>query len=338
MAGAGPLPEVETYLEHLEAVDRIGALRLALSVGQKTSPVDVIARLLSPAQEQVGRLWETSRWEVSQEYAATAVTEFVLAAAASRWVPPVRSTGRVVVVCASGEWHTLPARMAAELLHLAGWPVVSMGASLPAQHLEQYLRQHDVLACLVSCTVASCLPGLRQLAEVAHDCGVPVLAGGRAVNDRRASAAGADGCATEASSASPILQRWADAPPQLLGLAPVPPGYVELEGRRSALADEALSQLLLRLPERALTGSPCLHRSPEDLHHILRFTAASILMDDDAILPEYLRWLDRVLSSRNASPELLPVMVESVLAVCDDALWSAADAVSSGWDTVAADR
>lgn len=338
MAGVGPLPDVDTYLNHVEAGDRLGALRIALSVGQTTSPAEVITRLLGPAQEHVGRLWETNSWDVSQEYAATSVTEFVLAAAASRWDPPRRSTGRVVVVCASGEWHALPARMAAELLGLAGWPVVSMGASLPAERLERYLRQDGVLACLVSCTVASCLPGVRQLAEVAHNSGVPVLVGGQAVDERRATVAGADGWAADASSASVILERWAAAPPPLRGPAAVPPGYVELESRRAALAGDALDQLFLRLPELASPGSPFEHRLYEDLDYILAVTAAAILMDDHTITPQYLSWLDRVLCSRAAPPELLPALVDSVLAVCDDALAAAADAVSGAWDTVAGDR
>ncbi len=337
MAGVGPLPEVGTYLTHLETADRIGALRVALSVGQTASPADVIARLLIPAQEHVGRLWETNLWDVSQGYAATAVTEFVLAAAASRWVPPLRPTGRVVVVCASGEWHTLPARMAAELLHLDGWPVVLMGASLPAEHLERYLRLGEVLACVVSCTVASCLPGVGQLVEVAHGCGLPVLAGGRAVNERRAGAAGADAWAADAASASAILERWADAPPPPRGPAPVPKGYVELEGRRRDLAGDALGQLLLRLPKLPSAGSASTHRRYEDLDGILRFTAAAVHMDDEAIIPEYLSWLDRVLGSRGA-PELLPALVESVLAVFDPALAAADDAVRRGWATVVAGR
>jgi methanogenic corrinoid protein MtbC1 len=50
-----------------------------------------------------------------------------------------------VVTCAEGEWHSLPARMVAEVLRLHGWQVTFLGASTPADHLRRLLTEVGIV-------------------------------------------------------------------------------------------------------------------------------------------------------------------------------------------------
>jgi len=151
--------DVERYVGHLASADRAQALEMALTVGERVPPVQVITDLLGAAQIEVGRRWQANEWDVGREYAATSITDYVLAAVSRRWPVDTRAGPQIVVLCAEGESHALPARMQVELLRLHGWPVTMLGASLPAEYLESYLRRHRVLAAAVSCTLARSLPG-----------------------------------------------------------------------------------------------------------------------------------------------------------------------------------
>ena len=81
--------------------------------------------------EQVGQLWQSALWSVIDEHIATGVAETALSAAAvvDRRAP---TRGHVVVACVEGDWHSLPARMVAEVLESEGWSVRFLGASHPS--------------------------------------------------------------------------------------------------------------------------------------------------------------------------------------------------------------
>jgi MerR family transcriptional regulator, light-induced transcriptional regulator len=110
--------DVDRFVGHLGRRDRRAAARQALGLLEAGATVpELVQGLLGPAQVEVGRRWETNRWSVADEHAATAITDAVLAALAWRLDVPEHQ-GHVVVACAEGDWHSLPARMLAEILRL----------------------------------------------------------------------------------------------------------------------------------------------------------------------------------------------------------------------------
>src|SRR6476660_9580772 len=113
--------------------------------------LEVLLKLVAASQAEAGSRWAGNRWSVAQEHAATHVNEQVVAAVAAhtRKTPP--TAGRILVACVDGEWHSLPARLFAEVTRLHGWEVRFLGASVPGPHLVSYLHQHDPLAVAVSC-------------------------------------------------------------------------------------------------------------------------------------------------------------------------------------------
>jgi methanogenic corrinoid protein MtbC1 len=314
--------EVERFIDHLARRDRRSAARQALGLFEAGASVqELVQGLLAPAQVEVGRRWEANQWSVADEHAATAISDAVLAAVA--W--PIQATedqGHVVVTCAEGEWHSLPARMAAEVLGTHGWLVTFLGASTPAEHLRRFLAEAGAVGVVISCSVPIFLGGARRSIQAAQAAGVPVLVGGRAFgpDDLRARRLGADGWAPDPAAAADVLRDWRRQPP-VVGQRPAAmrdPEPLGLEAARPELVEAATSELFLRFPPLAGYSETQLTRTREDLGSILQFLEAALLTDDPRLfLDEFLPWLTRVLTARGLPAGVVTVGLEALGAVLD---------------------
>jgi methanogenic corrinoid protein MtbC1 len=293
---------LEQYFQTVADVDAIGATDVVMNLLESGAALAQITReVLGPAQVRVGELWEQGEWSVADEHAASAVTETALAALSAATTRRTAAQRHVVVACAEGEWHMLPARMAVSIVAAsADVRVTMLGPSLPAEHLGRRLEAGDVDLLALSCTLPTNLIGAARSIDAAHAAGVPVIAGGRAFGrtPRRAEAIGADA--------------WAADPSDLLG--PVP----ELTGTASevpleALLLDAVSDSMVALAYDRMIGAfpwleamtPFQHaRTREDLRWMARFTAATALTADVTILDEFLSWLGRLLADKVPVPVL----------------------------------
>jgi methanogenic corrinoid protein MtbC1 len=313
---------VERFVDHLGRRDRKAAARQALGWLAAGAPVqELIQGLLAPAQLEVGRRWELDQWSVADEHAATAITDAVLGALAWR-VEAAEDQGHVVVTCAEGEWHSLPARMAAEVLRTHGWQVTFLGASTPAEHLRRFVAEAGAVGVVVSCSVPIFLGGAQRSVQAAQAAGVPVLVGGRGFgpDDLRARRVGADGWAPDPATAARLLGNWRQQPPtpgqRPVGLGDAEP--LELEAVRPELVEAAMSELFLRFPPLAGYSQAQLTRTREDLGYILQFLEAALLTDDPRIfLDEFLPWLTRLLTARGLPAGVVTVGLEALGAALD---------------------
>jgi methanogenic corrinoid protein MtbC1 len=314
--------EVERFVGHLAVRDRRSAVRQALGwLDAGASVQDLVQDLLAPAQAEVGRRWETNQWSVADEHAATAITDAVLAALAWR-IGAAEDQGHVVVTCAEGEWHSLPARMVAEMLRAHGWLVTFLGASTPAEHLRRFVDEVGAVGVVVSCSVPIFLGGALRSVQAVQSAGVPVLVGGRAFgpDDLRARRLGADGWAPDADGAAQLLGDWRGKQPAVgkrpAGTRDAEP--LELEAARAELLEAAMSELFLRFPPLAGYSEGQLARTREDLGYILQFLEAALLTDDPRLfLDEFLPWLTGVLTSRGLHSGVVAVGLEALGAVLD---------------------
>ncbi len=208
-------PEVtEGFVELLEQADQPAAVRLVTGLAEQgVAPEELVLEVLAPAQREVGRRWERGDWSVAQEHAATAVTDTALGLLA---LDAERSgTGRrAVVACVEGEWHVLPARMAAEVLRLRGWEVTFLGPSVPADDLGRYVsdQRPDVVG--LSCSMPLSVKGAARSIQACRGAGVPVLAGGTGFGPegRYATRLGASGWAPDPVTAHAVLDGWLAEP------------------------------------------------------------------------------------------------------------------------------
>lgn len=270
------------------------------------APATLLTDVLVPVQVEVGERWQRNEMTVTDEHVATAVVDNALAtlamtAPASR----VRDRGTVAVVCAQGDWHTLPARMASELWRWEGWDVLFLGGSLPPADLTRWLRsaRPDVLA--VTCSVAMFAPGVLRLADGAADAGVSCVVGG-------------GGLGTDARRANALGVRWAASPAGLDDALNVPRASVDpddLNDRRveaealtstvGEVVEAALRALADALPAvRDYTPQQVAH-TRQDYRLIVAFLASAVLCDDSALFTGFLGWLQSVLTTRGLPPDPL---------------------------------
>lgn len=295
----------------LATFDGWGAARqVREALGQGVSVATVVTDLLSPVQRRVGLQWQRGSWSVAQEHAITAIIDDLLGILGAQ-VPRFRE-GAVALVSAEGEWHVTPARMAALVWRTAGWDVTFLGGSTPPEHLERTLGLLRVDHVAVSCTVPLALPGAVRVVEVLRGLEVPLLAGGRAFgrDALRADTLGFDGWLASATDAPELFRHWMERPPT----SRLPLGT----------DDEELS-LELRLPEFVAVGERRLAqrfppmraytveqraRTREDLESILRFATASLTVQDDRIMHEFLVWLAQVLVARGVPVDALLIALD----------------------------
>ncbi|OBJ61780.1 B12-binding domain-containing protein, partial [Mycobacterium sp. 1423905.2] len=260
-----------------------------------------------------------NRITVAQEHAATAINDRVIAALAHH--PSSRTpvhTGRVTVACVDGEWHALPARLLAEVLHLRGWRVDFLGAQVPTPHLVAHLHHHapDVVA--LSCSIPTRLPTAHAAITACQAAGVPVLAGGAAFgrDGRHARQLGADAWAPDARAAGARLAQ--EFPRMHLGASRQPiddlPHLADQEYSlvsRSApgLVQSTVSELADRIPAmRAYTDQQRQH-TIEDIAHIVDFLGTGLYTDDDDLFTGFIVWTAEILTARGVpAGSLLPAL------------------------------
>lgn len=301
--------DLSDYLALATDADVEAATDFALDLLERGVDSDtLISTLLVPAQLEVGRRWETNEWNVAQEHAATAVTDAVLAAVASS-IASVRSgEGHLVVACAEGEYHTMPTRMATELLRSAGWKVTFIGPSTPAAHLRDFVASVNPSGVAVACSVPIFLAGARRTIDAVREVGVPAYAAGRGfgTDDYRARRLGADGWFASTTE----LVQW----PRTDEAPPVPPEHLALEAARPDVVRRAFKELCARMPAVSQYNDDQLDRTREDFDYTLQFLSAAVLVEDDRLFDDYVDWALGLLEARNVPRPVLATSLECLLA------------------------
>ena len=311
------MSQASTVLELIQSRRRDDAVELVRSTARDAGLAAAV-KLLADVQQKVGRLWQQDELTVADEHAASAIVDLALAAACfDAEHRPHTPEGTVIVACAEEEWHVLPARMFAEQLRAAGWDVVFLGASTPAEHLQRFVAAERPAAVAVSCTVALHLPGARRAISASHAADVPVLAGGAAFGTapNRAAAIGADAWASNLDDAVAAITRWvSNRPPLAVPLVDDAPALAA-GAERPLIVERAMSTLASRFPPLADYTNWQLTRTREDLDYIIRFVEASLLTGDDSIATDFTSWLKSVLAARGMPDETVPLGI-GVLREC----------------------
>lgn len=312
---AVPDPARRAYWDALTGGNSAAAVQVALGLRRAgVALVDVLEGLVAAAQVEVGALWAANRWNVAQEHRATSVSEDVVAALAAT-VEAAPDQGRAVVTCVDGEWHSLPARVVAAVLREGGWTVHYLGASVPANHLAQFLRDSGSDLTALSCSLPTGLPRARRMIEASRQSGVPVIVGGPGFgpSGRWGMTLGANGTAGDARRALAAISSgsWPaytdPAPPHRQ-----PDRSADLLRRhRRELVDCSMSQLAKRWPALATCDGRQLERTEEDLGHLVGFLEAALFVDDPELYTGFTTWLGDVLSARDVPRRALTVGLET---------------------------
>jgi methanogenic corrinoid protein MtbC1 len=306
---------LERYTDAALGADRPHAANLATEMLRDVGEPELVIRdLLAPSQVEVGKRWQEQLCSVGSEHAATFITESVLSSLSVGMEPPP-DRGSIVMVCADGEWHGLPARLASELLMLQGWRVTFLGAATPTAHLRRYLADIDADAVGVSCTVASNLPGAARAARVARHLGFTVIAGGQGFGNTslRAKAIGADGWVrtidANFSLESIVWPRVAE--PDEDGV------WAHIIHDRVDLVRQAVGWIGEHHPSVMASPGSWMEHVINDLDEIVGFAAAAELCNDPSIVHGYRRWLESMLSASGLPNAVVNIGFDAISAVLE---------------------
>lgn len=175
---------LERYLAAQLKGQRQEALRLLEEEGLRAgiSVPDLELKVISPAQREIGRLWQENRITVAQEHLATAISQLAMSQL-YRHLPRDPPNGkRVTVSCVEGELHEVGARIASDFLEMSGFDVDFLGANVPTDHLLSYVRDSRPDLLCLSATLAFHVPALKDaVARVRElDPRLPIAVGGLA--------------------------------------------------------------------------------------------------------------------------------------------------------------
>lgn len=106
--------------------------------------VDVVGRAL----EEIARRSELDELRVADQYVANAVASRIVARLGARFRRPGRTRGNIVFGAPRGEFHTIPIAIYADLLRLAGFEVLELGADVPAEAFVESVRGTGRLICV----------------------------------------------------------------------------------------------------------------------------------------------------------------------------------------------
>ncbi len=296
--------EERAYFDCLLEGDLEGARDQIDRLLASRSSQQIILDVLAPAQAEIGRRWEDNQCSVADEHVATSITDSLLAQVGAA-TPLPTSDALFAVCCVEGDWHVVPARMAAELLRAEGYRVRFLGGSLPADHLERYLVELRPAALCLSCSLPLFLPGALRSVEAAHRAGVPVIAGGRGFghDEHAALRVGADAWAKTMAGATRQLAQWArDRPGDHARPYADTEAWSAIEMARTDLVEHTMGLLAESWPWMHGLDERQTARTREDVAYIFQFLAAALLVDDDRIFADFLVWLSGVLTSRNLPP------------------------------------
>jgi methanogenic corrinoid protein MtbC1 len=295
------------------------AARFALrQIDEGHRPDEVIVGLLAAAQREVGERWQHAQWTIADEHQATAVTDAALHELAAATAPRSPERGTLAVVCAEGDWHTLPSRMAAELLRLEGWDVVFLGASVPTPDLARWVGDAVLDGLVVSCSLPTFAPGVLNIATATALLGVPVVAGGRGLgaDAQRAASLGVR-WAADLTMVAAAFDRDAPAvdPKELRGRIDA---HTTATLHRAEIVRAAMTELYRTWPPMWALNAYQLDRTSEDLAHIIDFAATTDLVADGRLFTDFLDWLTTVLTVRSVPGEAVRIGLRALAAASAD--------------------
>jgi methanogenic corrinoid protein MtbC1 len=322
---------LSAYLAEIERGNRLAAVGVVTEALHDGVPAEIlIERVIARGQAAVGQGWLDGRWSVAMEHRASGIAESALSAVAETAMrtpgaPREGSAGRAVVACSEGEWHSLPGRMATEVLRLRGIDVTFVGPSVPAGDLAAMIGDDPPPVVAVTCSMPLSLAGTWRTLTAVRELGTFVVCGGRGFG-----ADGHWGLTLGADAWAPGLIAGADlvvtalerSRPEPRGAAGAPESIDELsllQARQSRLVDGSLALALDFRPELQESDA-AVRQMRDDLAGNLKALSAAVIVSDAGLLIEHVQWLEELVSSRGLPLRFVPTALGFLRQVLPDDL------------------
>jgi diguanylate cyclase (GGDEF)-like protein len=175
------------YQDALAVADAGTAGRVARqALAEGLGVAGLYQRVIAPAMWRIGERWERGDGSIGEEHLATALTHRVMAGVYGSNFGHKLMPGRILMASVERDQHALGLRMAADVIELAGYETIYLGADVPTAEILEAVatRSPDVVG------LSATMPGSAQVLDRAiaelHrlDRSPIVLFGGQGVRSR----------------------------------------------------------------------------------------------------------------------------------------------------------
>lgn len=156
-------PDLDSMVDALRSVDRVHADRIVKESCNSDSPVLCLEKLIVPALEEIGRLWESGELALSQVYMSGRICEEIV----DTMLPPKdpqRTSHPKIGIAVIEDHHTLGKRIVASVLRAGGYEITDYGHGISAADLAETVIRDKVKIMLIS---ALMLPAALSIKEAA---------------------------------------------------------------------------------------------------------------------------------------------------------------------------
>lgn len=171
----------------------------------------IYARLFAESLEMIGQWWSVKAIDEGQEHLATAIIERLMARVLHSASPTKNRPHKALLGCVEGNWHSIGIRMISDVMRLAGWKTIYLGANVPTPAFLAAVKEHSPSVVMVSCSqdahIEAGLSLISSLREAKSEEPLVIGTGGHGFASRHSDviAAGADFCCRDVSQFSEII-------------------------------------------------------------------------------------------------------------------------------------
>jgi methanogenic corrinoid protein MtbC1 len=168
---------------------------------------DLYLKVLLPALEEAGRMWQEDEINVAEEHFATATTKRIMSQLRSRARMRAPNGKTLLASAVAGNHHDVGLQAVADFFEMDGWRAIQLGSDVPVRDLVEAVEFYRADLLGLSVSLRTQLATLRQTIEAVRGgerrAAVRILVGGRALAGASDLAAefGADGYAPDPSQA-----------------------------------------------------------------------------------------------------------------------------------------
>ena len=200
-----------TVLEELREAVGEGQAKQAMTVAELGISAGMLLQDgLIAAMKQVGQLYEEGEIFVPEMLVAARAMSAALGVLKPQLVSQgVKSSGKVAIGTVQGDLHDIGKNLVAMMLEGSGYEIVDLGVDVPAERFVQAIRDGaNVVA--MSALLTTTMTNMKAIISAIEAAGLReqarIIVGGAPITKAYADEIGADGYATDASSAVRMLE------------------------------------------------------------------------------------------------------------------------------------
>lgn len=207
------MPDLQKLYDAVLTGDsKVAAAVTREALAEKVDPMELVAKTMIPAMDEVGRRFECDEYFVPELLTAAramkAALELIRPLLVERGTEPA---GRVVIGTVKGDLHDIGKNLVASLLEGGGFEVTDLGVNVPPEKFVEAVRSRNVDIVCLSTLLTVTMGAMKMTMDALEQAGVrhkvKVLVGGAPVTQQFAEEIGADAYGENASVAVSVARQ-----------------------------------------------------------------------------------------------------------------------------------